>query len=326
MTAPDPFVPPDVDLRNYSWMPLHGDTLLDSDTWLECEAEEKVAALTLWWKAWHQLPAGSLPNNDKLLSAFAGYGVAVKQWISVKPNAMRNWVLCSDGRYYHRFLAKRVAESWLQKLSGLWLKECERLRKENKKRAANQETPLPIPAKPSMETIGFPPESLPSSAGKQRGVGRKDGGNDPPLAGARVLPDRTGQDSISPTDKSFGERGAGAVAPGSLPQQVFKVTDELLAEAAAERERAGLPKTNLYAERKKYELVGPKTKSRETWLKWAIDAHAMGHDEPVAEEVAAGHSAPPPKPIDPKKLGHSPPCACSNCERWTALKINEAAE
>jgi hypothetical protein len=23
-----------------------------------------------------------------------------------------------------------------------------------------------------------------------------------------------------------------------------------------------------------------------------------------------------PMPLDPKKLGHSPPCACANCERW----------
>lgn len=32
-----------------------------------------------------------------------------------------------------------------------------------------------------------------------------------------------------------------------------------------------------------------------------------------------GQTGPPPAPIDPRKIGHSLPCACSNCSRWVAL-------
>lgn len=115
--TPAPFTPFDCDLRGMPYMPLHGDRLFGSETWIAANAEAKVAALRLWWRSFaHEVPAASLPNNDTLLSDYAGYGVATKAWLKVKEQAMRGWVLCSDGRLYHKIVAEVALEAWDQRL------------------------------------------------------------------------------------------------------------------------------------------------------------------------------------------------------------------
>lgn len=134
----DPLVPPEVDLRDYDYIPLYGDRLFNSDTWTLCDADEKVAALRLWWRAWHEEPAGSLPDNDRLLADRAGYGVAVKAFLGVKENAMRGWIQCSDGRLYHPVVASIALDVWKARLGwgakivthvGLTLSDWDALRK-----------------------------------------------------------------------------------------------------------------------------------------------------------------------------------------------------
>jgi hypothetical protein len=93
-------------------MPLYGDRLFTSDTWLLASAEGKVAALALWWAAFKQAPAGSVPDNDRILAQLAGYGVAVKAWQAIREEAMRGWVRCSDGRLYHKVVAELAMEAW----------------------------------------------------------------------------------------------------------------------------------------------------------------------------------------------------------------------
>lgn len=110
---PAPLVEAEVDLRGMPYMPLFGDRLFGSATWIAASAEAKVAALRLWWRSFaHEVPAGSLPDDDTLLSDYAGYGVAVKAWRKVKAQAMRGWILCSDGRLYHRTVAEVAMEAW----------------------------------------------------------------------------------------------------------------------------------------------------------------------------------------------------------------------
>lgn len=110
---PDPLVPAEVDLRGYEFMGLYGDRLFKSRTWIEASPEAKIAALRLWWQAYgHEIPAASLPDNDQLLADYAGYGVAVKGWLKIKPQAMRGWRLCNDGRWYHPFVAELALEAW----------------------------------------------------------------------------------------------------------------------------------------------------------------------------------------------------------------------
>lgn len=110
---PAPLVSADVDLRGMPFMPLYGDRLFKSATWIGASPEAKVAALRLWWQSYaHEVPAASLPDDDTLLADYAGYGIAVKAWQKIRQQAMRGWVLCSDGRWYHRIVAEFALEAW----------------------------------------------------------------------------------------------------------------------------------------------------------------------------------------------------------------------
>jgi hypothetical protein len=98
------------------YMPLYGDRLFGSATWIGATAEAKVAALRLWWRSFaHEVPSASLPDDDTLLADYAGYGVGVKAWRKVKAQAMRGWVKCSDGRLYHKTVAEVALEAWEQR-------------------------------------------------------------------------------------------------------------------------------------------------------------------------------------------------------------------
>lgn len=109
---PEPLTPADCDLRGMEWMPLYGDRLLSSETWLLAGPEGRCAALALWWASWKQVPAASLADNDRVLAQLAGYGVAVKAWQAIREEAMRGWVRCADGRLYHPVVAALAAEAW----------------------------------------------------------------------------------------------------------------------------------------------------------------------------------------------------------------------
>lgn len=109
---PEPLVPPEVDLRGMPFMPLDVHRLRDSDLAIQASGDEFKAALLLWSASWDQIPAASVPNDDKILAALAGHGLTQKQWKRVKSSAMRGFVLCSDGRFYHRVLAEKAIEAW----------------------------------------------------------------------------------------------------------------------------------------------------------------------------------------------------------------------
>lgn len=109
---PAPLVPPDVDLRDFQFMPLDVRRLLTSETWLLGSAEEKVAAVALWCEAWHQIPASSVPDNEKMLAHLSQAGA---RWKKVRDHVMRSWIKCSDGRLYHPVVAEKALESWGKK-------------------------------------------------------------------------------------------------------------------------------------------------------------------------------------------------------------------
>ena len=111
---PEPLVPAEVDLRDFPFMPLHVAQLLDSETWLLATGDEAKAAVTLWCKAWHQKPSGSLPNDDRVLAALSGAG---PKWKRVKSVALRGFVHCSDGRLYHSTIAEMARDSWASKVA-----------------------------------------------------------------------------------------------------------------------------------------------------------------------------------------------------------------
>jgi hypothetical protein len=114
---PPPPVPKDCDLRGMPYMPLFGDRLFGSATWIAATADAKVAALRLWWRSFaHEVPASSLPDDDTLLADYAGYGIAVKAWRKVRTQAMRGFEKCRDGRLYHPMVAEVAREAWRQRL------------------------------------------------------------------------------------------------------------------------------------------------------------------------------------------------------------------
>lgn len=109
---PEPMTPPDCDLRGMEWMPLYGHRLFSSD--FEARASDAAfrAAMRLWWVSWQQVPAASLPDDDAVLCRHAGLGRDTKAWKRIKAEAMHGFVLCADGRLYHKMLAKEAREAW----------------------------------------------------------------------------------------------------------------------------------------------------------------------------------------------------------------------
>jgi hypothetical protein len=69
------------------------------------------AAVLLWCASWHQVPAASLPTDDRLLANLAGYGRDMAGWAEVRGDALRGFVECSDGRLYHRVVAEKALEA-----------------------------------------------------------------------------------------------------------------------------------------------------------------------------------------------------------------------
>lgn len=109
----EPLTPAECDLRGLSFMPLDVVRLLDSDLFALSTGDEFKAAAALWAKSWLQIPAASLPDDDRILAHLSGAGA---RWKRVKPMAMRGFVLCSDGRWYHPVIAEKAREAWSHRL------------------------------------------------------------------------------------------------------------------------------------------------------------------------------------------------------------------
>ncbi len=111
----DPLVHPEVDLRDFAYMPLDVLRLRDSDLAAEATDAEFRAAVMLWCAAWHQVPAASLPDNDAILTRLCGLGRDQSAWREIREGALRGWVKCSDGRLYHPVVAEKANEAWEQR-------------------------------------------------------------------------------------------------------------------------------------------------------------------------------------------------------------------
>lgn len=141
--SPHPLTPPDCDLRHFRDMPLDVGRLRDSHLITHEDPEAIVAALLLWGVAWHQVPSASLPDDDRLLAKYAGYGRSLDTWEKVKAGAMRGFVRCSDGRLYHRTLAEKANEAWTRHLRYSWEKAKDRHRKDQKKLPESERSEFP---------------------------------------------------------------------------------------------------------------------------------------------------------------------------------------
>lgn len=109
---PAPLVPVDCDLRGLDYMPLFGNHLFGSEFNAAATDSEWRAALTLWWAAWNQVPAGSLPDDDTALCRLADLGRDVKGWKKLRARALHGFITCSDGRLYHEFICAQALIAW----------------------------------------------------------------------------------------------------------------------------------------------------------------------------------------------------------------------
>lgn len=107
MANPEPPVPATLDVRCFPTMPLDVARLRGSETWILSSPAERSAEINLWAASWHSVPAGSLPNDDRVLAYLS---MAGPDWPAVKEMALRGWVLCSDGRYYHHVVCQFAVE------------------------------------------------------------------------------------------------------------------------------------------------------------------------------------------------------------------------
>lgn len=111
LELPNPLTPPDLDLRDFDWMPLQVARLRDSNIVVVASGEAFRAAVLLWCAAWHQVPASSLPKDERLLASLAGFGRDQKSWKAVSEDALHGFIECSDGRLYHPVIAEKAIEA-----------------------------------------------------------------------------------------------------------------------------------------------------------------------------------------------------------------------
>lgn len=101
-TAPYP-----VDTRAKGWrMELNYERIEQSDTWALASPEVRPWLLMLWFTAWKQVPCGSLPESEELISA--RIGLAPKLFSKYRSVLMRGWWRAVDGRLYHDVISEQV--------------------------------------------------------------------------------------------------------------------------------------------------------------------------------------------------------------------------
>jgi hypothetical protein len=111
-----PFTPPDLDLRDFPYLPIDIGRLFGSQFHAIASDAEWRAGMILWLKSYHQVPAASLPDDDVALARLAEFGRDVRGWKKVRDVALRGWVLCDDGRLYHPVVAEKALVAWIEKL------------------------------------------------------------------------------------------------------------------------------------------------------------------------------------------------------------------
>lgn len=218
-TLPEPLVPIDVDLRDFPFMPLDVARLRDSELASNETPEACWAAVLLWAASWHQVPAASVPNDDKWLAKQAGYvsrGKVAREWSEVRIGALRGFVECSDLRLYHPVVAEKAIDAWKAKLRQRLNTECARIKKHNQRHG----TSIPYPEFDTWFAAGCPcGHSLPVPGDN----------NDPSTGHTRSVPRETpskgegegeGQGS---KEKEITKLSLGRDRPSDVPPQLSLV-------------------------------------------------------------------------------------------------------
>lgn len=273
---PAPLTSAACDLSDFQYMELDVRRLRDSKFAAAAEGEAFRAGILLWCAAWHQVPAASLPDDDVELANLAGYGRVLKEWKKVRAAALHGFVKCADGRLYHPVVAEKAVAAFAAKAKYAYEKFCDRLRKENAKRAKEGKPPLCVPTqaqwKSGAHAHGTAPkgaeflplgDGLPPEGAKFPAENRQPSAAVPPetvLKGNRT--ERSGErdgEGAEPSQGTVtgvtggaalagGQGEAAGQAPASLPADAHGKTpaemtrDELWSVGKSLLQQAGMPK------------------------------------------------------------------------------------
>lgn len=175
-TLPDPLIDSDVDLRDFAYMPLDVVRFRDSDFTAITDGEAFKAGVLLWCASWHQVPSGSLPNDNRILANLAGFGRFIAEWEKVRAEALHGWIECSDGRIYHPTICEKALESWASKHKHQYERFVDRMRKSNKKLEGEGKNSIDIPSSEQWIAAGRPKDWLSNSNNVPKEFQRKSSG------------------------------------------------------------------------------------------------------------------------------------------------------
>lgn len=230
----NPLTPADCDLTDFQFMPLDVLRLRDSELASNETPESCWAAVLLWCASWHQIPAGSMPNDDKWIAKQAGYaarGRIDREWPRVREGALRGWIECSDGRLYHPVVTEKALEAWKAKIEQRYRSECGRVKKHNQRHKTN----ISVPGYEEWLSLGRPtghPLYVPGDNLKNEGDEHADN------ASKRQGEGQGQRDSNSVPD------GTGSKPPGKSPDEMTKkelwtAGKSLLREGGMQAEQCG---------------------------------------------------------------------------------------
>jgi hypothetical protein len=79
------------DLREFPYMPLYIQRLQRSKAWLRCKRRPELAfyMVNLWMRAWHEVPAGMIENDDDVLADAAMADPWA--WDKIKADVLYGW-------------------------------------------------------------------------------------------------------------------------------------------------------------------------------------------------------------------------------------------
>ena len=112
---PNPLTPADCDCTDLDGFMLNVERLMASELVALSSLEVIGAALLLWSRAWKQRPAASLPDDERVIAAFAK--LPVQRFRKIRSEVLRGFVKCSDGRLYHRTLSVEAIGAFERKMA-----------------------------------------------------------------------------------------------------------------------------------------------------------------------------------------------------------------
>lgn len=112
---PQPLATPECDCTDLDGFMLNVERLMASELVALSTHEVIAAALLIWCRAWKQRPAASLPDDDRVIAAFAK--LPLPRFKKHKEDILRGFVKCADGRLYHKVLAVEAMRAYERKLS-----------------------------------------------------------------------------------------------------------------------------------------------------------------------------------------------------------------